>query len=329
MGVMLQSIPYKSQYDADANDFRNDCGPACVAMILNALGRNVTTNTVYRKTGAAANGYVSVGQMMRAARAYNVEFTYFYPWTLNDLMRSLDSGKAVIPLVHYGAWSNLGKTQSSFKGPHFVVVVGYDEEYIYVNDPLWQKTRRNEGEHKRWTHKEFLKAWATASYDGNRNYSGIYCTLPVPVSPANGGEAAEPVEEIPPFIIEPDLLRRILAWATYYHVPVYAIDSQAVLTAFTDAMGDWGLRVEEHIVSSDDTFGLIASHYYNDPMKWEVILAFNGMSSSDTLHDGDILMIPEPLEQPVEIPPVEIPTGGTNNYERAMVETSVKPTRSG
>ena len=38
MGLIIPSIPYKSQYDDDASDFRNDCGPACVAMVLNALG---------------------------------------------------------------------------------------------------------------------------------------------------------------------------------------------------------------------------------------------------------------------------------------------------
>ncbi len=56
-----------------------------------------------------------------------------------------------------------------------MVVVGFDEEHIYVNDPLWWGTRRHEGVRKQLTYKQFEEAWGTASYDGNRNYSGIFC----------------------------------------------------------------------------------------------------------------------------------------------------------
>ena len=32
MGTIL-NLPYKSQYDPDAGVSRNDCGPACLAML--------------------------------------------------------------------------------------------------------------------------------------------------------------------------------------------------------------------------------------------------------------------------------------------------------
>ena len=195
MGQIIRKIPYKSQYDEDAGQFRNDCGPACVAMVLNGLGKNVSTNAVYHRTGASANGYVSVSQMIRAAYTYKVDFDYFYPWDLNDLKLAVKAGTAPITLIHYGAWSRLGKTQNRFTGPHFVVVIGYDEKHIYVNDPLWKGERRHEGEHTRWTNEEFINAWSTASKDGNRNYSGIYCTHPLQVEEFRpGGEPDEPPE---------------------------------------------------------------------------------------------------------------------------------------
>ena len=71
MGRLIPGIPYKSQSDSDARDYRNDCGPACVAMILNGVGVNVSTNAVYRRTGAGAHEYVSVSQMMNAAATYS------------------------------------------------------------------------------------------------------------------------------------------------------------------------------------------------------------------------------------------------------------------
>ena len=315
MGRIIPGIPYKSQYDSDASDFRNDCGPACVAMILNGLGVNVSTNTVYRKTGAGANEYVSVSQMMNAAATYDIDFDYFYPWDLDDLKNAIRGGIAVIPLVHYGEWSKLGKTQSSFTGPHFVVVVGYDENYIYVNDPLWWGDRRSEGEHKRWTYSEFTTAWANAHKDGNRDHSGIYCThalptlsigaLPDPDIP----EEPEPEPE-PPFVVDTIVKRRIFAWASYHGIPIPELTSQAVVTAYTEAMGLWGLNVVSHTVTNTDTLPLIALKYYDDPLKWEVLVYFNGMSFSDTIHEGDLLLIPEPIPEPVEIPEEDVPVGG-------------------
>jgi hypothetical protein len=333
MGMILRSIPYKSQYDDDASDFRNDCGPACVAMILNGLGLNVTTNTVYRRSGANANTYVSVSQMIRAAATFDVDFDYFYPWSLEDLKASISKGMSAITLIHYGAWRNKGLTQSSFRGPHFVTVVGFDDEHIYVNDPLWWGTRRYEGEHKQLTYREFEAAWSTASYDGNRNYSGIYCKHQIPVE-SFGLEVdpLEPEEPLPPpppppFQVDPLIKRQIQAWAAFYGVPVEELDSQAVVTAYLEAMGDWGLRIEVHEVLQDDTLPLLSLRYYDDPLKWDVIMLFNGMSNGDTIHDGDLLMIPEPLLKPVEIPEEVLPTGGTDLHEKYGLETSTKPTR--
>ena len=329
MAQIIQAVPYKSQYDDDASEFRNDCGPACVAMILNGLGKYVTTNTVFRRSGAESSSYVSVSQMIRAAATWDVTFRYFYPWTLNDLKRSVQNGMPAITLIHYGAWRSLGLNQSSFTGPHFVVVLGYDQEHVYVNDPLWWGTRRWEGEHRRLTNAQFEAAWSTASKDGNRNYSGIYCTHRMPVETfGNINDPWEPPEPPPPpFEVDPLLKRQILAWGAFYGVPVNPLESQAVVTAYVDAMGDWGMRIEVHEVGPTDTLPLLGLHYYNDPLKWEVISHFNGMDLRDPIHDGDLLLIPEPIPQPVEIPVEEVPTGGTVLHDKVERETSVKPRR--
>ncbi len=104
MGVIIPSIPYKSQIDPDAGDFRNDCGPPCLAMILHGPDVEVSTNAVYRKTGAKANGYVSVSQLMRAGRAYGVPFDYFNDWSMMHLQVAIKGGHPFIALVHYGEW---------------------------------------------------------------------------------------------------------------------------------------------------------------------------------------------------------------------------------
>jgi nucleoid-associated protein YgaU len=147
-----------------------------------------------------------------------------------------------------------------------------------------------------------------------------------------GGDPQEPIPPEPPpppFEVDPELKRRITAWAAFFDIPLNPLDSAAVVTAYSDAMGDWGVRVVIHEVNLDDTLPLIALKYYDDPLKWDVIVNFNGMSFSDTIHDGDFLVIPEPLEQPVEVPPREIPTGGTSDYEKGLRDLGGKPSRSG
>lgn len=125
------------------------------------------------------------------------------------------------------------------------------------------------------------------------------------------------------------LRRRISAWAAYYDVPLNDLTSQAVVTAYMDAMGAWGERVIVHEVESTDTLPMLALRYYDDPLQWDVLVHFNGLAFNDTIHDADLLIVPEPLERPVVIPPEEIPTGGTTNYDKSMAETSSKPSRSG
>ena len=325
MGVLLPDIPYKSQYDPDASEFRNDCGPASIAMVLNASGKQVSTNAVYRKTGAVAHTYVSIGQMMRAAHAYGIVFEYFYGWGMEELKNALRKGMPVIPLVHYGAWSQIEpgvSTQNLFTGPHFVVVIGWDEEYVYVHDPLWRDERRSEGERKKWTHAEFMNAWGSAHNDGNRDFS---CIVSTHVLPVKTWGIEEKIEELPPvYQIDPVLFRRMAAWASFFGIPLPEINNPAVATAYQEAMGSWGERQLEHKVTENDTLGLIALKYYNDPLKFETILKFNGMSLSDPIFDGDLLFIPEPLEEPGIIPPENIPQGGTNEFRLKENEAAVR-----
>jgi len=310
MALLIPSIPYKSQYDPDASEFRNDCGPASLAMILQAFGINVSTNAVYRKTGTEANRYVSVSQLMRAGLSYGVAFDYFYNWTIEDLKEKLQQGRTMITLVHYGGWSKISpgvSTQNSFQGPHFVTIVGFDEENIYVNDPLWKEERRQEGYHKAWTYAEFLAAWDSNHEDGNRDRSGIVTqrTLPTKSYEEEAWPAPNRVQ------MDPREFQRMQAWSNLLGLPHADLTNPASVNAYIAAMGKWGLRIAQHKVEEHDDLGILAQKYYGDPMKWNVILAFNGLTQSDTIHDGDLLIIPEPLEQPIRVPIEAIPSGGT------------------
>jgi hypothetical protein len=106
------------------------------------------------------------------------------------------------------------------------------------------------------------------------------------------------------------------------HTP---LDSQAVVTAYMDAIGDWGLRIEAHEVQIEDTLPLLALRYYDDPLKWEVITHFNGMQAGDTIHDGDVLLIPEPNLRPIVIPPPQNPIGVVTQWEKMLEDNLDHP----
>lgn len=328
MGVIIPSIPYKSQLDPDAGDYRNDCGPTSLAMILHAFGVEVSTNSVYRKTGAKSNGFVSVSQLMRAGRAYGVPFEYFSNWTYQDLIDKVNAGHAVITLVHYGEFVDVEpgvSTQSSFSGPHFLVIVGFDDDHVYVNDPLWQGKRREEGERKRWTNAQFMQAWGSNYKDKNRNFSGIVSTASLSTDAFGIVETEAPPP--PPFKLDPITHLRIKAWSAFFDIPLPQINNPAVANAYVTAMGRWGLRIVMHKVEEADTLGLLALRYYDDPMKWDVIAYFNGLGPGDTIYDNDMLIVPEPIDRPVEIPEDQVPQGGTYEFRSAIEKDHNKHTQ--
>jgi uncharacterized protein YvpB len=176
--VRILDVPYRSQWDQDAKMSRTDCGPACLAMVLGYYGTQVSINTLLAATGAAPGQYVGSGQLQRVARSYGVAFEYGANYTLNDLKHWIDEGKPAIALVRYRFWSQIeprSSTQDTFTGPHFVVVVGYGDGSIYINDPNYWPPRREEGHTKAWSEELFNQAWSnvgTASFP-NPNNSAI------------------------------------------------------------------------------------------------------------------------------------------------------------
>jgi uncharacterized protein YvpB len=301
----LLNIAYKSQYDPDAAASRNDCGPTCLAMILNALGLTATTDAVFHRTGAPADSYISMAQLMRAAESYGAPLEYRKGWGLGELRAALDQGKPMIALVHYAAFSQFQpgvSTQSSFTGPHFVVVVGYDENNIIVHDPLWTGERRNEGAFKKWPNAVWREAWGRCHEDCtpqgqcNPDFAAL-----ISIRPLSAGARTQ---------VPADVIRRIRAKAALEGVPQPDLTQPASLIAYQSRLGDWGRRVVARRVQPTDTLWRLAKAYYGDGNKMDVIRYFNGLTQTDVIYDGQMLLIPEPTLSG-DIPPDRQPTGVT------------------
>jgi uncharacterized protein YvpB len=207
----ILDVPYRSQWDDDATQSRTDCGPACLAMVLGYYGVQVSIDALLSATGAAPGQYVSFGQLQRVARPFDVTFAYGAKNSLEDLKRWVDEGKPAIALVRYSFWSQIEprvSTQDPFTGPHFVVVVGYGDGNIFINDPNYWPPRREEGHGKAWSEELFNRAWSnagTARYP-NPNNSAIAPTAGIADFPAPEG-----VISVVEYVVQPGDSWRSLA----------------------------------------------------------------------------------------------------------------------
>lgn len=167
-------VPYKSQWDDDAGKTNNDCGPACVAMVLNYYGENLTTNEVFDRTGAD-KGLITVSELRKAIYYFKYTSNYLKNCSEEDLKSYIDKDIPPIVLVHYGDLTS--RQDKKYTGGHFVLVVGYRSDGFFVNDPDFRGDIRYQGDHHFYTKDEFMKAWGNCSQDKNQNYSLLYINM--------------------------------------------------------------------------------------------------------------------------------------------------------
>jgi len=169
------NVPYKSQWDTDAYKTNNDCGPTSCAMVLNFYGGSYTTNQVFEETGAGT-GFITAIQLRKAMYTLGYVMNLTSGRKIADLKASIDRGIPVMVVLHYGY---LTDNQDSFTGAHILVVVGYDDNGIYFNDPDFYSSRREEGKQRYNKNADFDRAWQS-TIDGN--LAGNFWTI----NPPNG-----------------------------------------------------------------------------------------------------------------------------------------------
>lgn len=314
-------VPYRSQWDVnDAGDHSTDCGPTCVAMIVNYRGVAMTPNGVYAHFAQTKgrDDYTNFNELILAARDMGVKLNYRKyndvgeEAAFRNLRANLDAGSPVLALVKYLPWkSALG---NEFSGGHFVVVTGYDADHIYVHDPLfglWVKPAEK-GAHYAMPTALFAAGWGSAAADGNWNYSCAYngdvIDIDRPVAPAPAPTPAPaPVPTpapTPPPVTTPtppppatqgrimeDVNRRIRALAAFRWAAPPDFGNPADLQLWVDHLGDFGREYDAYVVRSGDSLSALAARAYGEAHRWPAIKIYNQLQR-DGLWVGETIFIP-------------------------------------
>jgi hypothetical protein len=173
----LLDVPYISQWDDIAHTHNADCGPACMAMIINAqpTDRTVTVDHLYEHLPPMGPfAFTSIANLQTIGQQEGVPMQRV-PFTQNTAIARtkelVEDATPFIALVNYAAWDAI--VHNNFSGGHFVVVTGIDDEYVYIHDPLFRGSRREEGEYYAWTHDLFMAGWGSGHDIGNPDFVAI------------------------------------------------------------------------------------------------------------------------------------------------------------
>jgi ABC-type bacteriocin/lantibiotic exporter with double-glycine peptidase domain len=139
----LPVFPHISQNDANADDYKNDCGVACVAMAIAGLtDKKPTVNHLMQHYIAAESRgkYLSFAQLMNVLKAYGLKPHYSRPFKTEHIQMAVEIGSPCIVLIKYSALPK-GLQSIPYTGSHFVLISEYDNESFKFHDPLAKKVQ--------------------------------------------------------------------------------------------------------------------------------------------------------------------------------------------
>ena len=152
---------YEKQYILKAQnrmDYQKttECSGFSTAYVFRSFGMEADGNDIYAKIKRKLiNGAVLPGTLKREIRGYGYEAKYL-KGSLEDLKADLCEGKRIIVLV---------KTRLDKNWLHYVSIVGYDEENVFVAESLDYLTNCEEKCYNRkLSNEEFLKFWDTREW---------------------------------------------------------------------------------------------------------------------------------------------------------------------
>lgn len=158
-------VQFKAQVPPGNWTLTNNCGQASSSMVFNY--RNSTTPTeqnikdiddwLFQHYSDPVNNYNGSVTTTEKLKQLSIQYAGFAntvthnDWNLDNLKASLNNGNPVIVAVRLNM-------ASSGTG-HFMVLRGYDDTYLYFNDP--GHSLENGGENAKYTFSTFITSWGT------------------------------------------------------------------------------------------------------------------------------------------------------------------------
>lgn len=285
MGVKLK-VPYKSQESTTAAYSFNDCGPACINMMLAAVGTDITIDSMY-KSGPGAHligkGMITVSTLVQLAKLYGLELKGYSNdtgMTLPGARQMIDAGRPLLILMDYSeiVKAKLNSIRTSGAFGHFALIVGYEGDDFLVHDPYQKASLPG---YFAWSSKVLEACWNKGHWGGN-NYARI-CLAPA-------HRIADPLE--PPYPIPPEIARLIQAKALFERTAEPRITTEGEYHQAREWLGDWGKKTETYTVVAGDSISKIAKKLYNEFELWSALAVFNGLKNPDALEVGQALKYP-------------------------------------
>jgi predicted double-glycine peptidase len=158
------AVPYRSQWGNEAKYSLNDCGAACLAMVIAyCTGKYVRVDEIaeYLKK----KGTIKIDELEKAAAKYGLTTKSDIAYSLADMEKLLAEEKPLIALIKYANIADRYKMDEKYKDGHFVVIVGIDSDFVVYHDPDFIGT---DGAYIRVPKYEFM-----AAFRANGQYKGI------------------------------------------------------------------------------------------------------------------------------------------------------------
>ncbi len=142
---------YRSQWDPDGSSKRNDCGPACVAMVLDGFQQHVTINDISAQIMPGQDVGTDAGDLVKALRDRGVNAQAWAGLTYPPA--------PYMALVNYAGFDRANVQDVNFRGWHWLIVLSMSDLTVVCHDPDYSGARRNEGDRKRYSRAEFDAAF--------------------------------------------------------------------------------------------------------------------------------------------------------------------------
>lgn len=163
--VFPLDVPYYAQVDSNTGHAERMCFSSAMAMALEYINPEAIAgdDDWYLQHVFKYGDTVSSTAQLAAAESLGFDVEFNMDGTEQDLLNQLDKGIPVpIGILHKGPVTR------PTGGGHWIVLIGYDKKYFYVNDPMgdldlinggYPWSGRGKGGGLRYTRKNTLRRW--------------------------------------------------------------------------------------------------------------------------------------------------------------------------